>query len=152
MKNLYSIEKPSKSDYEELIVIWEAAVRATHHFLPESDIAYFRPLILAQYFDAVNLFCVRNDEGSILGFLGTSDEKIEMLFIHPDYFGKGIGKLLTLFAINELNIRKVDVNEQNPQAVDFYKKMNFEVVKRNPTDGLGKPYPILEMELKDDHT
>jgi putative acetyltransferase len=144
----HNIEKPTKSDYEELIEIWEAAVRATHHFLPESEIAFFRPLILAQYFDAVNLFCVRNDAGKILGFLGTSDYKIEMLFIHPDYFGKGIGKLLTLYAINELKIRKVDVNEQNPQAVSFYQKMNFVVVKRNPTDGLGKPFPILAMELK----
>lgn len=145
----YKIHKATKSDYEVLIEIWEASVRATHHFLPDSDIAYFRPLILAQYFDAVNLFCVKDVTGRIKGFLGTSDEKIEMLFIHPDYFGQGIGKLLTRYAIDELGIRKVDVNEQNPQAVGFYQKMNFVVIKRNPTDGLGKPYPILEMELSD---
>jgi putative acetyltransferase len=29
--------------------------------------------------------------------------KVEMLFIHPDYRGLGVGKSLLMFAINELN-------------------------------------------------
>ncbi len=142
-----TIEKATSSDYEELITLWEASVRATHHFLPESDILFFRPLILEKYFDAVKLFCVRDESNLISGFLGTSDDKIEMLFINPELRGKGIGKFLLHYAINTLGIIKVDVNEQNEQAVGFYKNMGFTVVNRLPIDGLGKPYPILEMEL-----
>jgi putative acetyltransferase len=142
------IEKPNKSDYEELINVWEASVRATHLFLPEEYIRYLRPLILEKYFDAVDLVCLRDASGKISGFMGTSPDKIEMLFIDPAHRGKGIGKILTHYAIKNLNIRKVDVNEQNEQAVGFYKHLGFEVIDRLETDSLGKPYPILEMELK----
>lgn len=41
----------------------------------------------------------------------------------------------------------VDVNEQNEQAVGFYKRMGFTINGRTDTDGLGKPYPILQMKL-----
>ena len=44
-----------------------------------------------------------------------------MLFIHPDEQGKGYGKTLLEFAVNERGFRKVDVNEQNEQAFRFYR-------------------------------
>lgn len=143
----YSIDKPSKADYHEMIEVWERSVRATHTFLDEEYIVYLKPLILEKYFDAVNLFCVRSEAGRITGFLGVSDDKIEMLFIEPHMRGKGIGKVLTEYAIQELKLRKVDVNEQNTQAVGFYERMGFKTINRLPVDSLGKPYPILEMEL-----
>ncbi|ADR21290.1 hypothetical protein MATR_10810 [Marivirga tractuosa] len=34
------IEKVNKSNYLEIVEVWEASVRATHHFLKEADIAY----------------------------------------------------------------------------------------------------------------
>ena len=46
----------SISEYPELSVIWEDAVRATHDFLPEADIAELKPLIHEHYFDAVDLY------------------------------------------------------------------------------------------------
>jgi putative acetyltransferase len=55
---------------------------------------------------------------------------------------------LTQFAIHELQASKVDVNEQNGQAVGFYQRMGFVVTGRHETDGLGKPYPLLLMELR----
>lgn len=41
----------------------------------------------------------------------------------------------------------VDVNEQNEQAVGFYKRMGFTVIGRTGMDGLGKPYPLLQTKL-----
>jgi putative acetyltransferase len=38
------------------------------------------------------------------------------------------------------------VNEQNEQAVGFYRRMGFEVVGRSPDDSMGKPYPLLHMQ------
>ena len=38
-----------------------------------------------------------------------------------------------------------DVNEQNVQAVGFYRHMGFVVVGRSPTDDAGRPYPLLHM-------
>jgi len=72
-----------------------------------------------------------------------------MLFIHPDYRRKGIGKCLLHYAISKLHITRVDVNEQNEQAVGFYEHAGFTTIARSELDGTGKPYPILHMVLMD---
>lgn len=139
------IEKAATSDFAEITDVWEASVRATHHFLSEEDIAYFKPLVRDQYLFAVDVYCLRSEEGRILGFLGTSEEKIEMLFIHPGGQGRGLGKALLRYAVFTLNKKWVDVNEQNEQAVGFYRHFGFTMVGRSETDNLGKPYPLLTM-------
>lgn len=147
----FVIDNVTNADYFRLIEVWEASVRATHHFLSEDDIIFYRELILEKYFDLVDLVCVRHQSGAITGFLGTIDHKIEMLFIHPDYRGKGIGKRLIRFAIDMAGIQAVDVNEQNEQAVGFYLALGFRLNKRSALDGMGKPYPVLHL-LIDHHT
>ncbi|WP_230978938.1 GNAT family N-acetyltransferase [Flavobacterium supellecticarium] len=142
-----TIVTPSIADYIEITDLWEASVRATHTFLTEADIQYYKPLILNEYLKAVSLFCTR-DHNEIRGFIGLDDDKIEMLFIRPDYRGKGVGKALLDFAVKKQNARKVDVNEQNVQAVGFYEYLGFKTVKREPLDPNGKPFPILSMELQ----
>lgn len=110
----------ASSDYSTLIEIWEASVRATHDFLPEAEIHALKPLILNHYFDAVNLICAVDQQGQILGFCGVAENNIEMLFISPESRGKGVGSLLLKHAIKQQGANKVDVNEQNQQALGFY--------------------------------
>lgn len=143
----YQIDKIQESEYPEVVEVWEASVQATHDFLKEEDIAYFKPLILKDYLKAVDLRCVRNDYHQIIGFLGVAEAKIEMLFLHPDARGQGIGKMLVDYAIHKMHVTKVDVNEQNKQAVDFYEHVGFQTISRSELDGLGMPYPILSMEI-----
>lgn len=145
----YHISTLSETDYPELMLVWEASVRATHHFLKEEDILLFKKMIPEKYLDAVRLFAVRNSDNRILGFLGISDDNIEMLFIHPDAHGKGIGSALLNYAVNELHLRKVDVNEQNEKALGFYLHKGFSVVSRSEQDGIGKPYPILHLKINE---
>lgn len=76
------IEQADVGDYQALIALWEASVRATHHFLQEADITALKPLILEHYFAAVDLVCARGEE-EIAGFCGVHDGNIEMLFIAP---------------------------------------------------------------------
>ncbi|PXX25920.1 GNAT family N-acetyltransferase [Arenibacter sp. ARW7G5Y1] len=144
----YKIESISQAEYPVVVEVWEASVRATHQFLREEDIAYFKPLMLNEYLKAVQLRCVRNEVKEIIGFMGVEGRHLEMLFVHPAYRGMGIGKSLLTFSIQELNVNKVDVNEQNEQAVDFYKYVGFKTVSRSELDASGKPYPILHMELR----
>nr|WP_319396930.1 acetyltransferase [uncultured Desulfobacter sp.] len=141
------IEDAKKADHKKLIEIWEASVRATHDFLAEEDLIQLRPLILGQYFDAVNLKCAKNSEGEIIGFCGIHGGNIEMLFISPDARGNGVGSFLVSHAIHNLGATKVDVNEQNRQALGFYQHIGFSVIGRSELDGQGKPYPLLHMEL-----
>ncbi|WP_421901906.1 acetyltransferase [Maridesulfovibrio sp.] len=146
------ISDVTKSDYAELIELWERSVRATHDFLVDSDIEYLRPLILEQYFDAVCLKCAKDSQGKILGFSGVAEENLEMLFVDPQSRGQGVGSALCKHAIQELGVTKVDVNEQNPQALGFYEHIGFCVVGRSALDGQGKPFPLLHMELADKNT
>lgn len=140
---------PLGSDYDEITKVWEASVRATHHFLSESDILLFRSLIRDKYLKNATLYAVRTNERRIVAFMGVAGDMLEMLFIHPDVRGRGIGKRLAEYAVRELHITFVDANEQNEQAVGFYKHIGFEVVGRDETDGLGKPFPILHLRLKE---
>jgi len=141
------IDTVTRADYPALIALWEASVRATHHFLPEAEIMALRPLILEHYFDAMTLHCARTEEGLIAGFSGVHEGKLEMLFVAPEARGGGVGSQLVEHAIGQCGATQVDVNEQNEQAVGFYRKMGFAVTGRSPLDGQGKPYPLLHMAL-----
>ncbi|MCE9934089.1 acetyltransferase [Aeromonas salmonicida] len=142
------IEQAKTRDHPTLISLWEASVRATHHFLPEAEIDALKPLILEHYFAAVDLVCAR-DETGIAGFCGVHDGNVEMLFLAPEARGRGIGRLLVAHAISRQGATRVDVNEQNVQALGFYQRMGFVVTGRSPLDGQGKPYPLLHMALAD---
>lgn len=133
--------------YAEMLDVWEDSVRATHHFISEEDIEFFKPIIIEQAFPTVILKCVKSESGSILGFIGTYDSKVEMLFILNEARGKGVGKVLLRYAIDQLGATKVDVNEKNLLAVGFYEQMGFKVTSRSPVDDMGKPFPILRMAL-----
>lgn len=140
------LQKASEIDFPILIDIWESSVRATHDFLPEEEINSLKPLILNEYFHQVLLHKYVQD-GQIVGFIGTSNDNIEMLFIDPEFRGKGVGRVLTKFAVKDLKIEKVDVNEQNLRAVGFYEKLGFKLIGRSELDGQGKPYPILHLKI-----
>ncbi len=57
------------------------------------------------------------------------DDKLEMLFINPVSRGNGIGKESLIYVIEQQKVKRVDVNEQNVQAAEFYKNMGFGVRK-----------------------
>lgn len=135
------------ADHQELLNVWEASVRATHHFLTEADIQAYKKLIFNDFFDALNLFCTK-ENNRITAFMGLDGELLQMLFIHPAFRGKGIGKLLVEYAIGRHAVTKVDVNEQNTQALGFYNHMGFQIYERFEHDSAYKPYPVLAMSLK----
>lgn len=72
-----------------------------------------------------------------------------MLFINPTVRGNGIGKVLLEYSIKEQKVTKVDVNEDNEQAVGFYEKFGFKAYDRSELDASGKPYPTLHMKLEE---
>lgn len=132
---------------EKLLHIWEYSVKATHLFLKENDIAMLLPQAKSGIEEVDKLIIANGKSGEPLGFMGVANSKIEMLFISPEHFGRGIGTLLLNYAVNVLGTNFVDVNEQNQQALGFYKHSGFEVYDRSETDEQGNPFPILHMKL-----
>jgi len=142
-----TIRAASESEFAIITDVWEASVRDTHDFLSEVDLRELRPQILNDWLPAVNVMVFTDKDEEIIGFSGSADEKLEMLFVAPSSRGYGVGKSLLNHAISEKSVRMVDVNEQNRQAIAFYQHFGFEVFDRSPMDGQGKPYPLLHMRL-----
>jgi len=81
-----------------------------------------------------------------VGFMGITEQHLEMLFISNEERGKGLGKKLLQYGIEKYSINDLAVNEQNPLAKGFYEHMGFEVYKRTERDEQGNPYPLLYMK------
>ena len=141
------ISRVREGDFPRVLEVWEASVRATHHFLSDADIQFIKPLIPDALAQVKELVCVRDADDRVAGFLGVENSKIEMLFIHPNWRGRGIGSRLLKYATDVLGARLVDVNEQNEQAVGFYRRMGFEVEGRSELDSTAKPFPLLHLRL-----
>lgn len=135
-------------NYDELLRLWEVAVRHTHRFLNEGDILFYKSEIMNHYFPILSLYIIYNRLGNAIAFMGLSDEKIEMLFVHPDELHKGYGSILIDYAVREKNIYRVDVNEQNREALAFYLHKGFRIVGRGEEDDFGKPYPVLYLSAE----
>lgn len=168
---------PTPAELDALTDLWEASVRATHDFLAPEDIPFFRETVRRGALPAVKLYvvretgdgsgtagqptepdgsvkpegsCISRAPGGFAAFAGVAGDMLEMLFVTPAMRGKGLGRELVEYLVRHAGVRRVDVNEQNPQARGFYERMGFRVTGRDATDPSGKPYPILHMELGHD--
>lgn len=141
------IRQATNADHPQLLNIWLRSVRATHHFLQESDIEALLPQLRDIYLPVVELWGAVNAEDYPIGFIGLNENHVEMLFIEPDLRGKGIGRALLDHARSSCNQMSVDVNEQNPEAIGFYLHYGFVQTGRSPLDGEGRPFPLLHLSL-----
>ncbi|MEL7941425.1 MULTISPECIES: acetyltransferase [Pseudomonas] len=135
------------ADNPTLLDIWLRAVRATHDFIGEADIAELLPQVRDLYLPAVEVWVAVDGDDQPLGFIGLDENHVEMLFIDPERRGQGIGTALLDFLRETRGVLTVDVNEQNPQAVGFYRHYGFHDTGRSETDGQGRPFPLLHMSL-----
>ncbi|MCB2254165.1 acetyltransferase [Pseudomonas chlororaphis] len=141
------IRQATNADHPQLLDIWLRSVRATHHFLKDSDIEALLPQLRDIYLPAVELWVAVDAEDCPLGFIGLNEHHVEMLFIEPDLRGKGIGRALLDHVRSSRSQMSVDVNEQNPEAVGFYLHYGFVQTGRSPLDGEGRPFPLLHLSL-----
>lgn len=139
------IRLSTEADTAALAAIWRASVRATHDFLSESDFRDIDVLVAQQYLPATRVWVALDERGHAHGFLGLTGAHVDTLFIDPETRGQGVGRRLLDHAQGLAGRLTVDVNEQNLQAVGFYRHMGFAVTGRSPQDDAGRPYPLLHM-------
>ncbi|WP_336778562.1 GNAT family N-acetyltransferase [Pantoea sp. USHLN256] len=142
------IYQAQECDFEAITAVWEASVRATHDFLQEADILALRPQVRMHYLPMVELRVYRDEQHTIVGFLGVAENRLEMLFVAPQAFGQGVGTQLLRYATQHLGVNELDVNEQNPQALGFYQRQGFVIMGRSPLDGQGNPFPLLHLRYQ----
>lgn len=129
----------------QLLEIWENSVRATHLFLSNSEIKSIKEYVPEALNGVAHLMIAEDEAGRPIAFMGVENGSLEMLFITPDERGKGLGRLLIQYGIENYAVERLTVNEQNPQAKGFYEHMGFQVYKRTELDEQGNPYPLLYM-------
>jgi putative acetyltransferase len=100
----------------------------THDFLNAEDIQALKPCVSEAIQSIETLATAKNGYGGAVAFMGVKRDKIEMLFVIPQARGTGIGRQLISCAVNKLNARYVDVNEQYSQAVGFLHIKNISLL------------------------
>ena len=110
---------------KKLLKIWEYSVRATQE-VSEEFITHRRKEIEKDYITKAEkiLICTTTEEW--LGFIAVQKNEITLLFIAPQYFGKGIGKTLLKEALNQYlcPFEKIKLNSRE-QALGFYQSLGF---------------------------
>lgn len=145
MKIIELKERPPEL-LRQLLEIWESSVRATHLFLSDGEIENIKQYVPQALKSVPNLIAAENENGRPIGFMGIAEQKHEMLFIADNERGKGVGKRLLQYGIDNYSVTELAVNEQNPLAKGFYEHMGFKVSKRTDIDEQGAPYPLLYMK------
>lgn len=140
----YSLRNETLID--KLTIIWQKSVEATHLFLSPQDIKDILPQVVIGLKQIPILLVSFTDDDAPIGFAGIADDKLEMLFLSPDYFQQGIGYKMISTAIQDYQIKYVDVNKQNPKALKFYLRQGFTIFKHSPVDSDNRPFPILHLK------
>ncbi|HCJ6375401.1 MULTISPECIES: acetyltransferase [Citrobacter] len=141
-----TIRRSRRDEGEKLVSIWCRSVDATHHFL-SPDYRIELEELVRSFLPEAPLWVAVTENDEPVAFMLLTEQHIDALFVDPDMRGSGVGKLLIEHALSLTSTLTTDVNEQNDQAVGFYKKMGFKVTGRTEVDDLGRPYPLLKLVL-----
>ena len=134
----------SPDDGPRVIEIWRLAVDATHDFLTPADRQAIDGEVCA-FLPEAPLLLAQTQSGETLGFMFVHDGHMEALFIDPACHGQGVGRALVEQALSQVPDLTTDVNEQNPGALGFYKRMGFVPTGRSERDDQGRAYPLIHL-------
>jgi len=93
------------------------------------------------------LVVVENDQ--VLGFVGVHEAYLGWLYVHPDHFGKGIGRKLLQAGLELIPEKAWTIAlAKNSRAVSLYQSEGFIEVNRYQSDNAGYPCTCLRLERK----
>lgn len=123
------IRKFENSDIDDVMQIWKNENIQAHNFIPkeywESNYEYVKKLLPKS---EIYVY-IENDK--IKGFIGINENYIEGIFVNSNYQNKGIGTALINKAKEEKEELTLNVYEKNREAIKFYEKNGFEIVKES---------------------
>ncbi len=147
MIKIYEANERPAALVQDLLDVWEKSVRATHFFLSDNEVKNIKKYVPQALNAIAHLLVAEDKAGKPIAFMGVENGSLEMLFIAPEERGRGLGKRMIHYGIENYGVERLAVNEQNPQAKGFYEHMGFQVYKRTDHDEQGNPYPLLYMSI-----
>ena len=81
-------EETERSDalVAELTELWERSVRATHGFLAEGGVEFYKPYV-EEAIKCLPLVMTARADGKAAAFMGITGAHLDALFAAPEYFG-----------------------------------------------------------------
>ena len=142
----WRIRPSTPEDAPAALAIWRSATgEAGHDFLSDSDRASIDGEV-ATMLPGLQYDLAVDGTGRPLAFVIGDADTIDALFVDPAAQGHGIGRaMVERFAAGKPVVR-LDVNEANAPARQFYEHIGFAGTGRSERDGRGRPYPLLHME------
>ena len=119
---IMKIREAKTCDDPTLLEIWLQSVKATHDFLSPEDIRFLLPLVRDHALQELELWVLETDQNQLVGFMGLSGNQLEALFLLPEFFRCGGGRLLVEHARKLKGALTVDVNEANLSRESFTKR------------------------------
>jgi N-acetylglutamate synthase-like GNAT family acetyltransferase len=142
------IREYRKEDKKELVEILRLNTPQYFDETEEQDFIDYLDNELEDYF-------VVEEKGQVIGsggvnyFPESNSARISWDMIHPDFHGKGLGKLLTLHRISHLrktpNLKQIIVRTTQ-LTYKFYEKMGFELEKTEK-DYWAKGFDLYQMKI-----
>lgn len=128
---MLTIRDYSPADWEAIAAIHDAA-RKIELRLAGLEAAFLPLKIAAEredLFDYPGLF-VAEENGQVLGFAACNKEELAWLYVSPDHFRKGIGKALSLYALETFpGICGIEALKGNEPAKALYESLGFHVAQ-----------------------
>lgn len=143
--NILEIQDRTPTLINQLLEVWEDSVTHTHLFLLKEEISDIKKYAKEGLEKVRHLIIIENNN-ILIAFMGIEKNKLEMLFVKYNEIGKSIGKQLLNYGIKNYDIKELTVNEESPNAVNFYKHLGFKTYKRENKDEQENQYPILYMK------
>ena len=114
-------------DLDSIMDIWLNTNIKTHNFIDENywinNFNYVKTLLPTS---EIYVYEINNN---IIGFIGTNKNYIEGIFIKEKYQNKGVGSKLLNYIKNLYNELYLSVYKNNNNAIKFYKKHAFNIIK-----------------------
>ncbi|CAM1351307.1 GNAT family N-acetyltransferase [Tenacibaculum insulae] len=136
LTNIALISKAHWGYSNELIESWRTDLTVTLKMIEEAMVYKF----------------IQNNKIAGFYILNQSKEnniELEMLFILPEFIGKGIGKKLLLHAFKEsqrLNTNTITLLA-DPNAIAFYKSQGFKIIDKKESTIPNRFLPIMQKDL-----
>ena len=134
-----------QSDIDTVMNIWLSSNIQAHAFIPkEYWIKHFKQVKEMLPHSTVYVY---EGNGSVQGFIGLTEHRIEGIFVAESMRGKGIGTQLLNQAKQLFSSLTLQVYEQNQSALQFYLKEGFQIKKKDIDADTGQTEFTMEWNL-----
>jgi putative acetyltransferase len=119
------IRKYEAGDLDFVMAIWESASKDAHPFLT-SDFLDIERFNIPNIILPNTVTWVAEQDGIVVGFICIYKNEVGLLFVHPEFQGRGAGTALLDKAREDHDDLEVEVFKANERSCSFYAKYGFE--------------------------